>query len=373
MLKLIHFGDSHINENLNFEDTLKCLDQVTKWAWEYQPHFVIVAGNLFDRRNPTPKEYLFTSAWLSEISKHAFTIIIPGDRTHEQGASPNDITAIEPLRFVRQDLLDSIISSTAQIVKHEFKTTFFLLPTPYRSELLSREETRDLSTEEINALISQKLKEIIWGFKAQFQIDQFNILIAHLSVRGCAYSEQIDVGLSDIFLDPDDLDGFDFCCFGHLHTAQKIRSNAYYSGSLNRINFSEEKLQPHALLIELEKDQEPKVTELYTEATRYQTFSVEEILNTDLSKLNPETHYRVKGEIAQEDLHILRAKLKETPMSIKPAYTVKTISETRSETLSYDLGLERALDEYLSLHPEYKHLVSPLTKLTEQLSAELRQ
>lgn len=370
MIKILGIADVHLSETNNFDATIKCLDQVIRWSHEHQVSFCVVAGNFYERLRPSAKEILFTETFLSELSKQTPIIMISGDRTHEMGASPDIVSAIEPLRLVQHDL-PIYVSSKAKIIEHEFNTSFYLLPTPYRSQLLTDENIKDLSSEEINAILTQKLKEIIWGFKAQFKKDRFNILVAHGSVLGMAYNEEMDVGLSDIFIDPNDLDGFDFGFFGHLHRGDKIKENAQYIGSLNRINFSEEHLNPHALLVELEKGQKPQITELYTSATKYKTFTIQELLTTENNDLDPHTHYRVKGEIKEEDLPILKAKLNALPVPIKPAFTVLTSDYMRSETLTHDLGLEASLLEYISLNPDLNDLKNDLIDKALELEKEL--
>ena len=290
---------------------------------------------------------------------------------HEQPISPEGTSAIDPLKLVYRQLFHPHISSRAKVITGEVFANFYLLPTPYRSILLADENTKDLSSEEINALLTQKLKEIIWGFKTEFDKERFNILVAHGSVLGMSYSEEMDVGLSDIFIDPNDLDGFDYVAMGHLHVGQKVRDNAYYSGSLNRINFSEENLNPHALLVELEKGNIPKVTELYTKATKYKTFTIDEVLETENNDLDPETHYRVKGEVREEDLPTYKAKINALSVPIKSAITVLSSDHVRSGALTHDLGMEASLLEYISLNPDLFDLKSDLINKAQELEKEL--
>ena len=371
MLKILGIADVHLSEANNFDQTIRCLDKVVQWAHEYQVHFCVVAGNFYERLRPSAKENLFAETFLSDLSKQTQIIMIPGDFTHEMGASPGITSSIEPLKLVQHNLPITISVKPEKIKADAFKANFFTLPTPYRSILLADENLKDLSSEEINALLTQKVKEIIWGFKADFDKDHFNILVAHGSVLGCAYNEEMDVGLSDIFIDPNDLDGFDFVCLGHLHKGQKVRDNCYYSGSLNRLNFSEEHLSPHALLVELEKGKKPKITELYTEATRYKTFTIDELLAIENNDLDPETRYRVKGEIKEEDLPVLKAKLNALPVPIKPAFTVLSNDYMRSEALTHDLGLEASLLEYISLNPDLNDLKNDLVDKALELEKEL--
>jgi exonuclease SbcD len=371
-MKLIHLADSHLNESNNFQDTINCLNQVIAWAHKYEAAFTLIAGNLFDRVKPTPQEYLIAESFLYELSNQSTIILVSGDKMHEQSISPEGTSAIDPLKLVSRQLFHPYISSKTRIIKNELEANFYLVPTPYRSILLADEKIKDLSSEEINAILTQKMKEIIWGFKAEFDKDRFNILVAHGSILGCAYNETTDVGLSDIFIDPDDLDGFDYIAMGHLHVGQRVRDNCYYSGSLNRINFSEEHLNPHALLVDLEKGKKPKVTELYTPATKYKTFSsIEEIMGIENSDLDPDTHYRVKGEIREEDLPMFKAKMNGLSVPIKSAITVLSSDYVRSEALTHDLGLEASLLEYITLNPEYTDLQSDLINKALELEKEL--
>lgn len=79
------------------------------------------------------------------------------------------------------------------------------------------------------------------GLAATLYPDTPHILVGHFNVRGASLSNgQVLVGM-DIEIAPDQIDAAraDLVCLGHIHKAQQVRGNIFYSGSIYHTNWGE--------------------------------------------------------------------------------------------------------------------------------------
>jgi DNA repair exonuclease SbcCD nuclease subunit len=110
-----------------------------------------------------------------------------------------------------------------------------IAPIPYISHrkyraLTGRSDYGAFLRKEINRLLSE-----------MHNVD-FKVLMAHLLVRGCRFTDTYVERYSDEPQIPVDYlypEEFDYIALGHAHLNQRIRDNAHYAGSIERIDFSE--------------------------------------------------------------------------------------------------------------------------------------
>ncbi len=82
---------------------------------------------------------------------------------------------------------------------------------------------------------------------------KYNVLVTHGIIRGVkdasSWGEFKEYEIPDTVLHS----AFDYIALGHLHTCQEISKNAYYSGSPERINFSEANQEKYFLEVDLQQ------------------------------------------------------------------------------------------------------------------------
>ena len=120
------------------------------------------------------------------------------------------------------------------------------LPWPRRSMLFSREDTRSLSVEEVNERIQDLFTRAIQQAAERLDPEIPAILTGHITVSGATLGSERSMMLGqDHFLLPSSihLPAFDYIALGHIHKHQVLRENPLmvYSGSLQRVDFGEEK------------------------------------------------------------------------------------------------------------------------------------
>jgi exonuclease SbcD len=132
------------------------------------------------------------------------------------------------------------------------------LPWTQRSALLSRDEYKNLSLEQLNHRMQEDLREWLVAQVSSLDPTLPTLLAAHVSIAtanpGSEKSMMIGrehiLTQSDIALPP-----FDYVALGHIHKRQSLGQNppVVYPGSLSAIDFSDEGEEKGFYVIELER------------------------------------------------------------------------------------------------------------------------
>ena len=119
--------------------------------------------------------------------------------------------------------------------------------TPVRGDtLISREESRGLSIEEVRQSIERRMTEGIESRAGQLDPSLPTILTGHVTVNGATLGTERSMMLGQDHILPAsafDRPNIDYVALGHIHRHQVLRADRpmlVYSGSLQRVDFSEE-------------------------------------------------------------------------------------------------------------------------------------
>ena len=241
-MRFIHIGDLHFGKmfyktSLVEADQPYWVDQLLRAVDEYDVDAVVIAGDVYDRKDPSIEAMRLVDHMLTELAlRDKYVFIIPGNHDSEGRLSYN------------HELLSSHKIFIAGRVERELKhititgsgapVTFWLMPYIF-PKLVADEKVLnnpDITTYDAAA------RELI---KAQnIDTNSCNVLIAHQNVlaNGKAPehsdSETIIGGVGEIEVSA--FDAFDYVALGHIHNAQRIgRETARYSGCPLYYDFSE--------------------------------------------------------------------------------------------------------------------------------------
>ena len=268
-MKILHFADVHIGvENYSrtdpntglstrLQDFLETFDELVDYAIESDVHLALFCGDAYKSRDPSQtqqREFAKRIVRLSEAGIPSFLLIGNHDTPHVQGRA----TSLDIYRTL----------PTPRVVIGDNATTYFIqtaagpiqivaAPWIRRSQFLARDEMRGLSTFQINEKISETLTNIIQVQAERLDPDIPAILSGHVTVNDARTSSEqsMMLGSDHVLLRSSvALPQFDYVALGHIHKHQVIGQNPHvvYSGSIQRIDFGEERDEKGFCVVELD-------------------------------------------------------------------------------------------------------------------------
>ena len=261
-MRILHFSDLHIGvENYGrtdpetglstrLGDFLDSLDQVVDFALTRGVDLVLLAGDAYKGRDPSQthqREFAKRLARLSEAGVPIFLLV----GNHDLPNAVSRATAVEifstlrvPNTYVGAQLQTYLVPTAAGPLQ------ILAVPWPRRSVMIAREESRGLSIEEIRGEIERRMTDAIASRAQQLDPNVPAIIAGHVTVSGAALGTERSMMLGrDHVLLASALDRpqLEYVALGHIHKHQVLRPHRppdgpmlVYSGSLQRVDFSEE-------------------------------------------------------------------------------------------------------------------------------------
>jgi DNA repair exonuclease SbcCD nuclease subunit len=311
-----------------------------------------------ETHQPTPNEERYLLASILRLTENGIPVIVePGN--HGISKNPKDSSALaflqgRPNVFVVEKPTTlylegkTLSASPSGNWPQADCAKIFVLPFPSRTILNGRAE--GLSIEEQNKAASAALRTIVTAFRGEIDNRVPNILMAHLTVIGATGAENPEMTKYDPYLYPEDFEDFDYVALGHIHIHQRVAANAHYAGSIDRNDFNEEGDEKGFIIASFE-GRTPMVDFIRTPAREFRTLATDFFSDPDWeSKVDPETIYRIKGEVTREERDTLRPFVNRfmeiTPLLYK--LTVKREMRVRDEKMTEDLKEEDAMRRYLA-------------------------
>jgi len=271
MVKVLHFADLHLGvENYGRPDPatglhtrlldfLRSFDELLEYAMAEPVDLVLFAGDAYKNRDPNPthqREFARRIHRLASADIPVFLLIGNHDIPRTAGrANTLDIFAtleVPNVYVCRRP-------ATYQIPTRAGPVQIVGLPWIVRSHLLSREEHKALSLSEIEELTLSKVENILDKQLEGLNPDLPTILAVHGAVQGATYGSERSVMLGQELVLPLGLvkkAAFDYVALGHIHRHQVLRQKQppiVYAGSVDRIDFGEEKEAKGFVLADVER------------------------------------------------------------------------------------------------------------------------
>ncbi|WP_373526380.1 exonuclease subunit SbcD [Nostoc sp.] len=273
MIKILHLSDIHMGSgfshgrinpatglNTRLEDFVNTLSKCIDRAIADVVDMVIFGGDAFPDATPPPYvQYAFASQFRRLMDANIPTVLLVGNHDqHSQGqggASLNIYRTLGVPGFVVGDTL-----TTHCIDTRNGKVQVITLPWLTRSTLMTRQETEGLSLAEVNQLLTERLRVVLEGEIRRLDPDVPTILLAHLMADNATLGAERFLAVGKGFTLPLSLltrPCFDYVALGHVHRHQNLnKSNnppVIYPGSIERVDFSEEKEDKGYVMLELER------------------------------------------------------------------------------------------------------------------------
>ncbi|MCG1008795.1 exonuclease SbcCD subunit D [Salinicoccus sp. ID82-1] len=237
-MKIIHTGDWHIGKRLNgvdlLEDQRHMLDQMLEHMDEASIDLVVVAGDVFDRSNPSQSALKLVNEYLYKINieKGIPVLAISGNHDSRSRLDYGSYWFEKSNYHMRTSLED--ITAPVVIDDHHF----YMVP---HMDVLEAKVFFDDDTirshHDVYRRITKEIAEVM-------DKDAYNVLVGHMFISDGKASDSerpLSIGLSEE-VGADLFEAFDLIMLGHLHHPFAItHERIFYSGSLLKYSFSEAK------------------------------------------------------------------------------------------------------------------------------------
>lgn len=272
-MKILHLSDIHIGSgfchgrvnpltglNTRLEDFVKTLSLCIDRALNDHVDLVLFGGDAFPNATPAPYvQEAFAHQFRRLVDADIPTVLLVGNHDqHSQGlggASLNIYRTLAVPGFLVGDTL-----TTHRISTRNGDIQIITLPWLTRSTLMTRQETQGSSLAEVNQLLTERLQVVIEGEIRRLDPSIPTVLLAHLMADNATLGAERLLAVGKGFTLPLSLltrSCFDYVALGHVHKHQNLnKSNdppVIYPGSIERVDFSEEKEDKGYVMIELEK------------------------------------------------------------------------------------------------------------------------
>ncbi|MEW6188853.1 MAG: exonuclease SbcCD subunit D, partial [Actinomycetota bacterium] len=418
-VRVLHFADLHLGMenygkidsatglNQRILDFLKSFSTCVDYALENDIALVIFAGDAYRTKNPSPTLQREFAKQIRRLTRAGIKVLllvgnhdVPNTEKYAHSLAVFDALEVEGV-IVARDPRVHIIDT------HQGKVQVATLPHFPKSQLLKLDEYKDKTVEEINQIMAKEIESFVDHLAAEAGRNSEipSILAAHISVSTAKLgSEQSIMVGNDLTILPSALlkDEWDYIALGHIHRHQVLEESPLmiYSGSIERIDFGEEKEDKGFCVIDLPKNL--PAGRAYRKAGRHggATYKFEKtparrFLSLDIQCLTTNPTLEVLRSIAEHDVKdtVVRVRIKvpshlkhlvqrdEIHKALSSAHYVAYVDiesagedvRTRNPNLTEAAGPLVALEEYLLSREDLKERRDELLKFAGELISELQQ
>lgn len=312
-MKFLHTSDWHLGAKTNGRDRLieqkRTLEEIESIANFENIDCVIIAGDVFNTASPSAEaEELFFDA-IQKLSNNGerFIFVLAGnhdDPTRLSAglplASKHNIALASSLEKLKESAFtkntEIRVVETGKghikIKKNEEIATIAYLPYPTEARISEKVDS-ELS-------YAEKVKEWADISTSAFDDDNFNIFVSHLFMVGSQTNDGV-VKVGDLMAMPKSLmPKADYTALGHIHSAQDLGDNIYYSGAITKLNIKNKDLSVNIIESENGKLVDVKTIALKNPA-RYEKVVVSSIDEANDKLLNYDNLDIVELEIVQSE------------------------------------------------------------------------
>lgn len=271
-INVLHFADIHIGmENYGHIDSstginsrvidfLRRCDEVIDYGLSHAVDLVIFAGDAFKTRDPSPTlQREFARRVKRFVDAAVPVVMLVGN--HDLPAMEKKASSIDIYRTLGvPKVIIGWEEAVHAIDTKRGKVQVVTAPYPMRQRLLAQAEHRGKSIEELDKSLQDIVGDNIRALAEQLDPTLPTILTGHFTVSGATYGSErsVMIGRDVAVLKSVLSDGpWDYVALGHIHKHQNLNEGRYpaivYAGSLERIDFGEEKEAKGFCWVELAK------------------------------------------------------------------------------------------------------------------------
>ncbi len=263
----IHFGSGESHGRMNpetglntrLEDFVAALKKVVDYAIERSVDVFLFSGDAYKNASPEPIYQKLFARELKRLSEAGIkTILVVGN--HDQilrSTQSHSMSVFQSLAVPGVITIDKPFFETIDTKNGAFQ--LIGLPHITRHNLMSMDKYAGFTAAQIDDVLVHHVSDLLRSYYQELDDAIPTVVTAHMSLdRALAgIEEELLVGYtltfpSDMFVDK----RIDYVAMGHIHRQQVIRGEnpaIVYAGSLERVDFGEEKEDKGFIHVELER------------------------------------------------------------------------------------------------------------------------
>ncbi|MEA1939679.1 MAG: exonuclease SbcCD subunit D [Candidatus Caldatribacteriota bacterium] len=403
-MKFLHIADIHLGmENYGridpstglhtrLQDFIKCFSFAIDVALEEKVDLVIFAGDAYKNSFPNPTHQREFARQIYRLSNARIPIVLVSGN-HDNPVSFGKATSLEI--FNTLNIPGVKVVTDPELFNIETKSgavQIFALPWPTKSQYLAKEEYKNFTDKEITGEIQERVSEKIIKYAKMMKPNIPSIFTAHLAAKDAVYSgseRSAIIGRDPVFsTEILAREEFDYVALGHIHRFQDLNPQNHppviYPGSIERINFGEEKEDKGFCMATIEKSK-TNYEFIPVPAKRFITIDIiiEEEHNPTKTILKEIEKYDLSGAIVRVFYTILAEReelidFKKINNALDDAFLVaaisrktKKIEKSQRAEISEDLGMLDAMDKYIQNKRDLIPIADKLRTYAQNLEQEL--
>ncbi len=377
-MRIVHFSDLHIGvENYGrldpttglstrMGDFLAALDELVEYSLGNDVDLVLFAGDAFKSREPKQtqqREFAKRIAKLTNGGVQVFLLV----GNHDLPYALAQATAIEIYHTLEvQNVVVADRVGTWRIGTKSGPVQVVGLPWPRRSVLLTRDMIKNLTFDQINDRMQDLLTDLLRKEADSLDPSVPAVLAAHVTVAQATVGSERSMMIGNdhvLLLSNVALPQFEYVALGHIHKTQVLAESppVVYSGSMQRVDFSEEKDPKGFYIVDVDtgRPQGSRVTEYWFQPVQARPFLT---IDVDIATDDPDPTSTIVRRIQDSAITdaVVRLRIKVTAeleamiidseirKALAPAHFVASIGREVDRTRTFRLE-GRAIDGMTSL------------------------
>ena len=240
-MKILHFSDLHIgvenygkidpNTGLStrLSDFLSSFDELVDFALSEPVDIVILAGDVYKGRDPSQTHQREFAKRLSRLSSNGIpTFVLVGNHDLPNSTTRANSVEIFPTLDVANVFIGDRLD-TYKIPTNSGILQIVAVPWPRRGGILSREESRNLTIDQVREEIESRITSGITRQAELLDPNLPSILTAHATVNGATVGTERSMMLGNdhvLMVSALQQPGIDYVALGHIHKHQILRSES---------------------------------------------------------------------------------------------------------------------------------------------------
>ncbi len=269
-MRILHFSDLHIGvenygridpatgHSTRLGDFLGSLDEVVEFALTQQVDLALLAGDAYKGRDPSQTHQREFARRLHRLSSAGIPVfLLIGNHDLPNASSRANAVEIFPTLQVPNVYIGDQLQ-TYTIATPAGPLQIVAVPWPRRGRLLTREESRGLSIDEVRTEIETRMTAAIGERISQLDPNVPAIFTGHVTINGSTVGSERSMMLGNdhvLLASAVHRPELEYVALGHIHKHQVLRREPpimAYSGSLQRVDFSEENDEKGFCVVDLD-------------------------------------------------------------------------------------------------------------------------